>query len=268
MDDIKNYLLETDKGNYYKLFTRQGFSNSIKSFAIQDSQGKKIKSGFKINKIGDFLAKDIDSEKIVGVYNSLEQIYNVFGFVHFESKKEFDLKTTSKLLNLGELAQIYFFKNIKRYNKKLNHFGIIIMGRAKYNSQQIIELIKKRLGIKIKGCDISTGFSYLFADDVVKPIKRAKLQGSYIGIRIKSPYKIKDVYDSISQIDKLLEPVYLGIRTVERDSSFFNKSRPNLCIDIISRADFQRYKNKIEELLMEKNIEIEKEKYVFFDLDD
>ncbi|MCK4928068.1 MAG: hypothetical protein KAS11_06335 [Candidatus Aenigmarchaeota archaeon] len=176
----------------------------------------------------------------------------IHGLLYFEGKTLEEVKSIFDKFIFDNIKYAYF-DSLTRYDNKISAPGIFLTGEVKdtYSSKKIIEIFREQmdLGTELKGCDIS-----IASEDTLKPLKNENLKGNYTGIRIKPPYDLEKIYNLASRIGTLTDAEDIFIRTVEPDE----EGRPLVCIDLITKQNFDNYKDKIEEIISTEKLKLGK----------
>lgn len=171
------------------------------------------------------------------------------GFIHFENKSFEDVKSVFKTFELDSL-HLGFFRSLERMSRKILEPGVFLSGEVKdsYSSKDIVNFFREEMSLKenLRGCDVS-----IESEDTIKPLIEGEISGKYIGIRIEPPYKIEDIYELGKRIGDLIEAHDILVRTVEKENNY-----PLVCIDLLTKDDFEKYKGKIEEHISSKGLKI------------
>ncbi len=182
----------------------------------------------------------------------------VRGFIYFEGKSLEAIKSVLSSFKFDE-AKFAFFNSLFRYDKDILEAGVFIDGQVdeKYSSQDIVNILRKQLGLEEKyhGCDVS-----IESEDTLKSITSGDLEGQYIGIRIKPPYELNQIYKLASKIATIIESSNTFVRTVESKNN-----GPLVCIDLITQKNYQEFKNQIEDIINSNNLNLGK--YIFIKLE-
>lgn len=174
------------------------------------------------------------------------------GFVYFEEKTIDEVKSAFKDFELDK-AEFAFFSSLSRYGQEISSPGIFITGSVdgSYSSGDIVNILRKQIGLEeeLKGCDVS-----IESEDTLKPLAKGALKGNYIGIRIKQPYELVNIYDIASKADKVFNACDIFVRTVESEE----KEKPLVCIELITEEDFFKYKTEFEKIISSEGLQVGK----------
>jgi hypothetical protein len=179
----------------------------------------------------------------------------VRGFIYFEGKSINDLKENFKNFQLENL-ELSFFEYLFRYDKYIFEHGIFFSGEVdkKYSSEDIAIIFRQHLNLEEKQekCDIS-----IESEDTIYNIKNESLEGNYIGIRIKPPYDLAQIKDLSHKIGELVDASNVFVRTVELDNKV-----PLVCIDLITQNEYHNHKQRVEKLISNNELVIDKYTYM------
>lgn len=174
------------------------------------------------------------------------------GLIYFEGKTLDEVKSAFDRLEFDELQRAYF-DSLTRYSNKISAPGLFLTGEVEStrSSKDIVEIFRKKIDLstELKGCDVS-----IACEDTLNYLKKGNLEGNYIGIRIRHPYDLEKIYDLASRIGTLTNAEDIFVRTVEPDE----EGRRIVCIDLITRQDFEDYKDKIEETISTEKLRLGK----------
>ncbi len=182
----------------------------------------------------------------------------VRGFVYFEKNSLKEIKSILGSFKFDKV-KFSFFNSLFRYDRNISEVGVFIDGKVseEYSSQDIVNIFRKQVGLeeKSRGCDLS-----IESEDTLKSITSGDLTGQYIGIRIKPPYELNQIYKLASKIETIVESSNTFVRTVESKNN-----EPSVCIDLITQKNYQKYKNQNEDIINSNNLNLGK--YTFIKLE-
>lgn len=193
----------------------------------------------------------------------------VRGFIFFEGRSIEDIEKSFTGFKL-DLLSYSFFEDFKKDEKFIEDKGFFIYGKVddRYSSADIINLLRKQTGLgeakferiptptraHYKPVSVECDVSIETEDSFMKEIKEnAKVEGNYIGIRIKPPVNIVEIQDITSKIGAWQGIKSVYVRNVEIDKEQLNK--PKVCIDLITNLSFQEARKRIEDAYKKFKIE-------------
>ncbi len=173
------------------------------------------------------------------------------GFIYFKEKSLNDVISDVKKIQIDNI-NLYFFESLFRYEKKIENSGVFIDGFVdnEYSSKDVINLFREKVGLEkeLTGYDVS-----IESEDTIQLIKDGEIKGIYTGIRIKPPYELDQIHDLANNIGEFVDASNVLIRTVELEGD-----NPLISIDLITGKDLKEQKEKIEKLIKDSNLIIEK----------
>jgi hypothetical protein len=169
----------------------------------------------------------------------------VRGFIFFEGKTSEEIREAFNGFKLDLLGYV-LFNNLKSNGEVLKGNGIFVYGEIgdAYSSKDIANALRKHAGLeeaefeKIGAgdkthykpiatmCDVSVE-----KEDYMKEIKKSKIEGNYIGIRVKPPLNIVEIQDIARELGSLVKAGDIYLRGAEIDET---AGKPKICIEAVT----------------------------------
>ncbi|MBR9676662.1 hypothetical protein GOV04_00785 [Candidatus Woesearchaeota archaeon] len=183
---------------------------------------------------------------------------SIRGFIYFKDKTYDEVLTTFEDFQLDSV-KLAFFKSLNHYGTKILQPGVFISGTVKkeHSSKDIVNIFRAQAGLeeKTEACDVS-----IESEDTIKELQQGPLKGHYTGLRILPPYTVEHIFELSKLISKTINAHNVLVRSVESELD-----EPSICIDLITKEEFEQNRTQVEKILSSAGLNIGK--YIFLTLE-